>query len=37
MSKVITRRVVVTDDVQIGDGLPFALMAGPCVIDNLDL
>lgn len=37
MSKVITRRVAVTDDVQIGDGLPFALMAGPCVIENLDL
>ena len=37
MSKVITRRVVVTDAVQIGDGLPFALMAGPCVIENLDL
>lgn len=37
MSKVITRRVVVSDSVQIGDGLPFALMAGPCVIENLDL
>ncbi len=37
MSKVITRRVAVTDDVQIGDGLPFALMAGPCVIENLEL
>ena len=37
MSKVITRRVAVTDDVQIGDRLPFALMAGPCVIENLEL
>lgn len=37
MSKVITRRVAVTDAVQIGAGLPFALMAGPCVIENLDL
>ena len=33
----MTRRVVVTDNVQIGEGLPFALMAGPCVIENLDL
>ena len=33
----MTRRVVVTDSVQIGEGLPFALMAGPCVIENLDL
>lgn len=37
MSKVLTRRVSVTDKVQIGDGLPFALMAGPCVIENLEL
>lgn len=37
MSRVITRRVVVTESVQIGDGLPFALMAGPCVIENVDL
>jgi 2-dehydro-3-deoxyphosphooctonate aldolase (KDO 8-P synthase) len=28
---------MVTDSVQIGEGLPFALMAGPCVIENLDL
>ena len=37
MSRGLTRRVVVTESVQIGDGLPFALMAGPCVIENLDL
>jgi 2-dehydro-3-deoxyphosphooctonate aldolase (KDO 8-P synthase) len=37
MSKAKTRRIVVTDQVQIGDGLPFALMAGPCVIENLEL
>lgn len=33
----MTRKVAVTDDVQIGAGLPFALMAGPCVIENIDL
>ena len=33
----MTRRVEVTSDVHIGDGLPFALMAGPCVIEDLDL
>jgi 3-deoxy-D-manno-octulosonic acid (KDO) 8-phosphate synthase len=33
----MTRRVEVTSDVHIGDGLPFALMAGPCVIEELEL
>lgn len=37
MSKVMTRKVAVTDDVQLGAGLPFALMAGPCVIENIEL
>ncbi len=33
----MTRRVEVTSDVHIGDGLPFTLMAGPCVIEDLEL
>lgn len=33
----MTRRVEVTSDVHIGDGLPFVLMAGPCVIEDLAL
>lgn len=37
MSRLMTRRVEVTSDVHIGDGLPFALMAGPCVIEDLEL
>jgi 2-dehydro-3-deoxyphosphooctonate aldolase (KDO 8-P synthase) len=37
MSRLMTRRVDVTSDVSIGDGLPFTLMAGPCVIENLEL